>query len=76
MNFILHKHQSKNHIVTEPNGLRELMSDISREVLREQPKNINLFIADYLDAMIITREHAISKKFIFFIFLILIIIFF
>lgn len=58
MNFILHKHQTENHIVSTPDGLRELLDDISREVLRCQPVNIYKFIADYLDAMLITREHA------------------
>lgn len=39
-----------------PEGLRELMSDITREVLRYQPENIESFIADYLEAMLLTRE--------------------
>ncbi|XP_022910721.2 uncharacterized protein [Onthophagus taurus] len=41
-----------------PEGLRELMSDISREVLRSQPEHFYEFIADYLDALMITRENA------------------
>lgn len=40
-----------------PKGLQDLMSDISREVLRNQPKNIYDFIAEYLEAMLITREN-------------------
>uniref|UniRef100_A0A2A4K6J1 RIIa domain-containing protein n=1 Tax=Heliothis virescens TaxID=7102 RepID=A0A2A4K6J1_HELVI len=40
-----------------PHGLKELMSDISREVLRYQPRNLYQFIADYLSALLITREN-------------------
>ncbi|KAF9814540.1 hypothetical protein SFRURICE_020718 [Spodoptera frugiperda] len=40
-----------------PNGLRELMSDISREVLRYQPKDLYKFITDYLAAMLVTRDN-------------------
>lgn len=61
MNFILHKHKCENEIIPLPNGLRELLVDISREVLREQPANLYLFVAEYLDAMLITREHTISR---------------
>lgn len=57
MDSMLQRHCAK-HIYIVPDGLRELMSDISREVLRSQPKNIYRFIADYLDALIITRENA------------------
>lgn len=42
-----------------PDGLRELMADIAREVLRYQPTNIENFIADYLEAMLLTREQAL-----------------
>ena len=57
MNFLLHRHKSPSHIVQVPDGLRELMSDISREVLRSQPQNILLFIADYVEALQRTRDH-------------------
>lgn len=40
-----------------PKGLQDLMADISREVLRNQPKKIYDFIAEYLEAMLITREN-------------------
>ncbi|XP_022824352.1 uncharacterized protein LOC111354933 [Spodoptera litura] len=40
-----------------PNGLRELMSDISREVLRYQPRDLYKFITDYLAAMLVTRDN-------------------
>lgn len=54
---MLQRHCAK-HIYIVPDGLKELMSDISREVLRSQPTNMDTFIADYLDALIITRENA------------------
>ncbi|GJQ86277.1 hypothetical protein Trydic_g8973 [Trypoxylus dichotomus] len=57
MNAMLHKRCAK-FIYVVPEGLRELMSDISREVIRSQPKYIYTFIADYLDALMITRENA------------------
>ena len=57
MNFLLHRHKSSSNIVPIPDGLRELMSDISREVLRSQPHNILLFIADYLEALERTRDY-------------------
>lgn len=57
MDGMLQRHCAK-HIYVVPDGLKELMSDISREVLRTQPTNIYCFIADYLDALIITRENA------------------
>ncbi|XP_068622873.1 uncharacterized protein PF3D7_1120000-like [Battus philenor] len=39
-----------------PNGLKELMSDITREVLRARPQNLYQFIADYLHALLTARE--------------------
>lgn len=57
MDVMLQRHHAK-HIYVIPDGLKELMSDISREVLRSHPVNIYLFIADYLDALFITRENA------------------
>jgi len=56
MNLLLHKHQTNNHVVPLPKGLKELLADITREVLRVQPPNIFEYIADYLDAVLITRE--------------------
>ncbi|XP_068622874.1 uncharacterized protein [Battus philenor] len=58
MNELLQKHGCTN-VFTIPEGLRELMSDISREVLREQPKNIFDFITNYLSVLLITREHGV-----------------
>ncbi|KAJ8714747.1 hypothetical protein PYW07_002972 [Mythimna separata] len=40
-----------------PDGLKELMSDITREVLRYQPRDLYKFIADYLSAMLVTRDN-------------------
>ncbi|XP_047996353.1 uncharacterized protein LOC125234189 [Leguminivora glycinivorella] len=58
MNELLQKHGCSN-VFTIPEGLKELMADISREVLRAQPDKIFDFIANYLCVMIITREHGI-----------------
>ncbi|XP_023027434.2 uncharacterized protein [Leptinotarsa decemlineata] len=57
MNVMMQRHAAK-YIYIVPDGLRELMSDISREVLRSQPKDVYTFIADYLEALLITRENA------------------
>lgn len=57
MDTMLQRHSAK-HIYIIPDGLSEIMSDISREVLRMHPEDIYTFIADYLDALIITRENA------------------
>lgn len=57
MDVLLQRHCAR-YIYVVPDGLRELMSDISREVLRSQPTQLYTFIADYLDALMITRENA------------------
>ncbi|CAH1176298.1 unnamed protein product [Phaedon cochleariae] len=57
MNVMLQRHAAK-HIYIVPDGLRELMTDISREVLRSDPTNMYTFIADYLEALLLTRENA------------------
>lgn len=54
---MLQRHCAR-YVYVIPDGLRELMSDISREVLRGQPRDVYAFIADYLDALMITRENA------------------
>lgn len=56
MNYLHLKHRKLSEVIAVPDGLRELMADITREVLRYQPQNIELFIADYLEAMLLTRE--------------------
>nr|XP_021191235.2 uncharacterized protein LOC110376912 isoform X1 [Helicoverpa armigera] len=58
MNELLQKHGCSN-VFTVPEGLKELMSDITREVLRWQPAKLLDFIANYLSALLITREHGI-----------------
>ncbi|ERL85856.1 uncharacterized protein LOC109545291 [Dendroctonus ponderosae] len=57
MESMLQRHCAR-YIYVIPDGLRELMSDISREVLRSQPEDVYTFVADYLDALMITRENA------------------
>ncbi|KAK9875021.1 hypothetical protein WA026_005831 [Henosepilachna vigintioctopunctata] len=57
MDVTIQRHYAK-FIYVVPDGLRELMSDITREVLRSQPTDLYTFIADYLDALMITRENA------------------
>lgn len=61
MNFILHKHNTENHHVKMPDGLKELLSDISREVLRSQPDDPYDFIANYLETLMVVREESLSK---------------
>lgn len=56
MNFHLKRHRKLSEVLHIPEGLQELMADIAREVLRYQPSNIEVFIADYLEAMVLTRE--------------------
>lgn len=56
MNFLHVHHRKLSEIVPVPDGLRELMADVTREVLRYQPENVEVFIADYLDAILLTRE--------------------
>ncbi|XP_045501001.1 uncharacterized protein LOC123698427 isoform X2 [Colias croceus] len=58
MNELLQKHGCSN-VFSVPEGLKELMSDISREVLREQPSRMFDFIANYLSVLLITREHGV-----------------
>ncbi|XP_014209007.1 uncharacterized protein LOC106639761 [Copidosoma floridanum] len=57
MDVVLQKHQAKP-VCEVPDGLCELCADISREVIRYQPDDAYCFIADYLDALLITRENA------------------
>lgn len=53
----MNKIYAEGQSIKVPDGLKELMFDISREVLRDQPENINEFIADYLEEMVLKREH-------------------
>jgi hypothetical protein len=56
MNFHLLHHRKLSEVLSVPEGLQELMADIAREVLRYQPANIECFIADYLESMLMARE--------------------
>ncbi|KAL4717285.1 hypothetical protein ACJJTC_017172 [Scirpophaga incertulas] len=58
MDELLQKHGCAN-VFSIPEGLKELMADISREVLRAQPTQIYDFIANYLSALMLTREHGV-----------------
>ncbi|CAH2087695.1 unnamed protein product [Euphydryas editha] len=58
MNDLLQKHGCSN-VFSVPEGLKELMSDIAREVLRDQPPNIPDYISNYLSVLLLTREHGI-----------------
>lgn len=62
MNYLMFQHSGEGQFLKVPDGLKELMSDISREVLRDQPENIYEFIADYLEEMEIAREHKGSNE--------------
>lgn len=61
MNYLLFHQSGAEQFPKIPDGLKQLMSDISREVLREQPENIYDFIADYLEDLELTREHTGSN---------------
>ncbi|XP_058120302.1 uncharacterized protein LOC131284918 [Anopheles ziemanni] len=57
MNYLLHRHRSPAAVVPIPEGLEELMAEISREVLRAQPPDVIGFIADYLEEKLVRREN-------------------
>lgn len=46
--------------VPMPPGLRDIMQDIGREVLRAQPCDIPLFLANYLTDLLVNRENTKS----------------
>lgn len=61
--YTLLKHRKLTEVFRVPEGLCDLMKDIAREVIRFQPVNVERFIADYLESMIISRELVyISQK--------------
>lgn len=57
MDALLQVHGAKR-VFPIPEGLKELSSDIIREVLRHQPECIHAFIAEYLETMLLLREKA------------------
>jgi hypothetical protein len=54
--FTLLRHRKLTDVIAVPEGLCELMKDITREVIRFQPADVERFIADYLESMVISRE--------------------
>ncbi|XP_069360466.1 sperm surface protein Sp17-like [Maniola hyperantus] len=56
MDDLLKSQIHENCKLALPGGLKDLMSDISREVLRAQPQNLYQFIANYLGALLEARE--------------------
>uniref|UniRef100_A0A182K3T2 RIIa domain-containing protein n=1 Tax=Anopheles christyi TaxID=43041 RepID=A0A182K3T2_9DIPT len=57
MNYLLHCQRSPGAVIPVPEGLEELLQDISREVLRSQPPNVISFLADYLEEKLARREN-------------------
>lgn len=57
MNHILQLH-GERIVYPVPPGLSELMSDITREVLRDQPSQLYQYIADLLETMDRIRKYA------------------
>ncbi|XP_008484882.1 uncharacterized protein LOC103521549, partial [Diaphorina citri] len=55
MNYTLQVH-GERHVYPVPPGLNELVSDITREVLRHQPDNLYKFIAEYLESLLRIRN--------------------
>ncbi|XP_067646186.1 neurofilament medium polypeptide [Eurosta solidaginis] len=64
MNYLIQRGKVRNQMINVPKGLPELLSDITREVLRCQPTSECLcqFIIDYLHSLIVTREKARVAK--------------
>ena len=46
-----------------PNGFRHLLEDLSREILREQPKDIPKFAAVYFQRMVEKRKGSLLFQF-------------
>ncbi|XP_037929901.1 uncharacterized protein LOC119683188 [Teleopsis dalmanni] len=64
MNYLITRGRVRGQVIDVPDGLPELLSDITREVLRCQPTTECLcqFIIDYLTSVIRTREKAHIAK--------------
>ncbi|SPP84452.1 RNA polymerase II degradation factor 1 [Drosophila guanche] len=64
MNYLIQAGKVRQQAITCPEGLPEILSDITREVLRCQPKKECLcqFIIDYLHSVIVTREKALVAR--------------
>lgn len=63
MNYLIQRGILRQQAINVVDGLPELLSDITREVLRCQPTKECLcqFIIDYLHSVIVTREKAMGK---------------
>lgn len=55
MNFRINRQKAPSHLKI-PSGLQELMRNITKEVIKMQPKNMEAFIADYLETILKSRE--------------------
>uniref|UniRef100_A0A182LW93 RIIa domain-containing protein n=1 Tax=Anopheles culicifacies TaxID=139723 RepID=A0A182LW93_9DIPT len=62
MNYLLHRQRSPGAVVPIPEGLEELMGEMSREVLRSQPPNVISFLADYLEDKLARRENLLVAE--------------
>ncbi|KAH8360004.1 hypothetical protein KR093_010064 [Drosophila rubida] len=64
MNYLIQRGKVRQQTIGVPDGLPELLSDITREVLRCQPTKDCLcqFIIDYLHSVIVTREKAMVAQ--------------
>nr|XP_026493411.1 uncharacterized protein LOC113398740 [Vanessa tameamea] len=55
-NNLLRSQIHENCKLSLPEGLKDLLSDVSREVLRAQPQNVYQFVAKYLEALLEVRD--------------------
>jgi len=64
MNYLVQRGKVRQQVINVPEGLPEILSDITREVLRCQPTTECLcqFIIDYLHSVLETREKAQIAK--------------
>ncbi|XP_068157215.1 uncharacterized protein Rsbp15 [Drosophila tropicalis] len=64
MNYLIQRGKVREQAISVPEGLPELLSDITREALRCQPTKECLcqFIIDYLHSVIVTREKAMVAR--------------
>uniref|UniRef100_A0A1A9WJI4 Uncharacterized protein n=1 Tax=Glossina brevipalpis TaxID=37001 RepID=A0A1A9WJI4_9MUSC len=64
MLYLIQRGKVRSQVVNVPEGLPEILTDITREVLRCQPtpECICQFIIDYLHSVIVTREKARVAK--------------
>ncbi|EDW34463.1 GL22269 [Drosophila persimilis] len=64
MNYLIQRGKLRQQAINLPEGLPEILSDITREVLRCQPTKECLcqFIIDYLHSVIVTREKAMVAR--------------